>query len=102
MEIIFLLLRLPFFLIGFLLLSLVVVVIGGLAVVVWYGLLFPSWLVIGIPFTIISSTFSNEHKFSGYMVGLREVFWDMPTDTIIAVACRYESLFIWLLKGGAP
>jgi hypothetical protein len=99
MEFISLLLRLPFFLIHFLLLSLVVMVAGGLVVVLWYGLLFPLWFVIGIPFTIISSTFSNEHKFSDYVEGLKVTFWYTPIDIITVIIDHYASLFMWLFKG---
>lgn len=102
MQSISLLLRLPFFLMHFLLLSLVVMVTGAIVVVVWYGLLFPLLVVIGIPFTIISSAFSNERKFSGYMEGLKVTFWHTPIDIIIAIIDHYISLFMWLFKGTDP
>ena len=69
---------------------------------VWYGLLFPFWFVIGIPFAITSFAFANEHNFSSYAEGLKVAFWHTPVDIIIVIIDDYISLLTWLFKGGAP
>jgi|GEM_PF-3711227 len=100
MGTIFFLVRLPFFLIALFLYSDIVLALGLLAAMVWYGVLLPLWLLVGIPGTIFSSAFSNRNKFPDYVKSLEMVFWKAPSEILGIIAGHYGSLFDWLEKGG--
>jgi len=99
MDLMFLLIRLPFFFVGLLLLSGIVAFIVPIAAFVWFGIFFPFKLVVGLPLSILSSAFSNENRLSEYMDDLIEYFWEMPLGFLGNVGSFYKGLFDWTFQG---
>lgn len=99
MAIISLLIRLIFFVAGSILLSLLVLALVGLAAIVWYGVFFPLWIILGLPAAIFYSVFRNPYLLSGYSELTVEFFLILPVGLFISIADSHMDRVSWLLGG---
>ncbi len=99
MEFIYLIIRLPLFGMKLAFLSALVLVLGGPAAIVWYGVFFPLSIVLGFPAAILFSVLRNQSLLSGYLEFVQEFFLMLPLEYIGALVDSYKNLFLWLFRG---
>lgn len=100
MEPIFFLIRLPVFLLGLVLFTLLVFVITPFAAVWWFFIVPPLWLIFVVPFKFLEAAFKNRlDVFTSYIEKAVSDWGKKISDNIAGTWGTYEEMGNWLIHG---